>query len=251
MLFLLEEVELKPTEMAIYNYINANLDKVIYMRIRELVDATYVSTTTILRFCKKFGCQGYADFKSQLYHYAKSIKENNTLIQSLDQTIFTEFLQRTTQPDFQRKLGQAIDFILQSELLFFVGIGTSGIMATYGANLFSSLYKFSLAVTDPQNSPVYYVSEQFDEHICLIVFSVSGQNEDVVDYINRFRLHHIKVISMTNSANSTIARISDLNIPYYINVETYQETNITSQLPVVYLLEYLAREVYYQKHKDM
>ena len=35
MLFLLEEVELKPTEMAIYNYINANLDKVIYMRIRE------------------------------------------------------------------------------------------------------------------------------------------------------------------------------------------------------------------------
>ena len=56
---------------------------------------------------------------------------------------------------------------------------------------------------------------------------------------------------MTNSANSTIARISDLNIPYYINVETYQETNITSQLPVVYLLEYLAREVYYQKHKDM
>lgn len=124
-------------------------------------------------------------------------------------------------------------------------------MATYGANLFSSLYKFSLAVTDPQNSPVYYVSEQFDEHICLIVFSVSGQNEDVVDYINRFRLHHIKVISMTNSANSTIARISDLNIPYYINVETYQETNITSQLPVVYLLEYLAREVYYQKHKDM
>ena len=76
-------------------------------------------------------------------------------------------------------------------------------------------------------------------------------DEDVVDYINRFRLHHIKVISMTNSANSTIARISDLNIPYYINVETYQETNITSQLPVVYLLEYLAREVYYQKHKDM
>ena len=53
MLFLLEEVELKPTEMAIYNYINANLDKVIYMRIRELADATYVSTTTITLDCRK------------------------------------------------------------------------------------------------------------------------------------------------------------------------------------------------------
>ena len=105
MLFLLEEVELKPTEMAIYNYINANLDKVIYMRIRELADATYVSTTTILRFCKKFGCQGYADFKSQLYHYAKSIKENNTLIQSLDQTIFTEFLRNQI---FKENLGKLL-----------------------------------------------------------------------------------------------------------------------------------------------
>ena len=90
MLFLLEEVELKPTEMAIYNYINANLDKVIYMRIRELADATYVSTTTILRFCKKFGCQGYADFKSQLYHYAKIIPSFNLLTKQSSQNFYKE-----------------------------------------------------------------------------------------------------------------------------------------------------------------
>lgn len=68
------------------------------------------------------------------------------------------------------------------------------------------------------------------------------------DYINRFRVIPIKIISITNSANSQIAKSSDLNIPYYINTEMYQDTNITSQIPVVYILERLSREVYYQKH---
>lgn len=40
-------------EMSLFNYIMQNMDKVTYMRIRELADATHVSTTTVLRFCKK------------------------------------------------------------------------------------------------------------------------------------------------------------------------------------------------------
>ena len=55
MLFLDEDIDLSPTEIGIYNYICANLDKVVYMRIRELANATFVSTSTILRFCQKFG----------------------------------------------------------------------------------------------------------------------------------------------------------------------------------------------------
>lgn len=31
------------------------------MRIRELADEAHVSTTTILRFCKKLKCEGYSD----------------------------------------------------------------------------------------------------------------------------------------------------------------------------------------------
>jgi DNA-binding MurR/RpiR family transcriptional regulator len=248
MLFLNDEVDLKPTEMEIYNYINANLDKVVYMRIRELADATFVSTTTILRFCKKFGCQGYSDFRVRLLDYRKSIRENNRLIQELDETVFIEYFKRTAYHDFKNLIQKATDIILESDLLFFVGTGTSGVMATYGSILFSSLFTFSLPVIDPQNSPVYYLPDQLDNHICLIVFSVTGHNAEVSDYINRFRVHPIKIISITNSANSQIAKSSDLNIPYYINTEMYQDTNITSQIPVVYILERLSREVYYQKH---
>lgn len=48
--------------MMVYNYVIKNRDKVMYMTIRELADAAGVSTTTILRFCRKLNCEGYLNF---------------------------------------------------------------------------------------------------------------------------------------------------------------------------------------------
>lgn len=248
MLFLNEDIKLNETEMNIYHYINAHLDKVIYMRIRELANATYVSTTTILRFCKKFGCEGYSDFKSELRHYEKSIKEDHTFIMPLDQSAFTDFFRRFRQSEYQRRIQQAVDMIAQCDLLFFIGNGTSGVMATYASILFSSFYTYSIAITDPVNSPVYYIPDELNGHICVVAFSVSGENIDVLAYINRIRLHQVDIISITNSEDSTISKLSDLNLPYYTNVEMYQDTNITSQIPVVYIIESLSRAVYNKKH---
>jgi DNA-binding MurR/RpiR family transcriptional regulator len=36
------------------------------MRIRELADETYVSTATILRFCRKVNYEGFSEFKVKL-----------------------------------------------------------------------------------------------------------------------------------------------------------------------------------------
>ncbi|KHF12487.1 RpiR family transcriptional regulator, partial [Vibrio parahaemolyticus] len=49
---------------------------------------------------------------------------------------------------------------------------------------------------------------------------------------------------------STIARLSDANIAYYINKEMYQEANITSQLPALYTIENIAREIRTQLDKE-
>ena len=53
-------------EMDVYNYIISNEEKVVYMKVRELAEEVHVSTTTILRFCKKVGCEGYSEFRLKL-----------------------------------------------------------------------------------------------------------------------------------------------------------------------------------------
>jgi len=54
---------LNELELSLYNYIMKNSEKVVYMRIRELAKEAHVSTTTILRFCKKLDCEGFTEFK--------------------------------------------------------------------------------------------------------------------------------------------------------------------------------------------
>jgi DNA-binding MurR/RpiR family transcriptional regulator len=49
-------------EMMVYHYVIKNRDKVMYMTIRELAEAAGVSTTTVLRFCRKLQCEGYLNF---------------------------------------------------------------------------------------------------------------------------------------------------------------------------------------------
>lgn len=60
--FLDKNLELNDTELDIYNYIVANLDKVVYMRIRDLATEAHVSTTTILRFAENLVVMVFRSF---------------------------------------------------------------------------------------------------------------------------------------------------------------------------------------------
>ena len=53
-MFDVEQVKaLNDLERMVYEYVVKDPEKVKYMRIRELADEVHVSTSTILRFCKK------------------------------------------------------------------------------------------------------------------------------------------------------------------------------------------------------
>lgn len=250
LLFLEKKVDLNPTEMNIYHYINANLNKVVYMRIKELADATHVSTATILRLCRKFGFQGFPEFKLNLQYYLDNSKNNQTSIQTYDESIYVDFLIKSTTHDFRSKILEASQILSNSEFLFFAGYGTSALMAEYTTKLFSTINSFSFAIKDPTNYPIYTFPDYLSEKLCLVVFSVSGENEEILELMSRFRVHEVKIISITNTSLSNIAILSDINIPYYINEEMYQDSNITSQLPVISIIEDLARETFKIKKQN-
>lgn len=65
-LFTIEKIQLlNELEMSVYHYVIQHQSAIPYMRIRELAAETHVSSTTILRFCKKLGCDGYAEWSSR------------------------------------------------------------------------------------------------------------------------------------------------------------------------------------------
>lgn len=239
-----EEIQtLNELEFLLYNYITKNKEKVIYMRIRDLADEVHVSTTTILRFCKKMNCNGFSEFKVKL---KMLMEEEEGKLLNDDKTVFLEFMNRVSNKDFEDAMKRASDAIYESNNLLIIGIGNSGALATFGARYFASLNKFSVYIDDP----FYPVSGDYLDNSVTIALSVSGETPTIINHVSRLKKKNSTIISITNSRSCTLAQMSDINIPYYVQYQTYKYFDITTQLPTLYIMETLAKRVFNMSQKN-
>lgn len=86
-------------ESALYRYIMENSEKVVYMRIRDLADAAHISTSSVLRFCRKVNCEGFSEFKVKLKMYLEaeqtpSLKSTQRFRMNLSNGHLKEILKR-------------------------------------------------------------------------------------------------------------------------------------------------------------
>jgi Transcriptional regulators len=225
------------TEVKIYKFIVDNGDKIPYMTIRELADKVHMSTSTILRFCNKMNYSGYNDFKMGLNHYLNQIQERPP---QNDLSELLHYFHRTNTNSFEQKIEQGIEFIRTAERVIFVGQGSSGTLARYGARYFSNLGKFSIGLEDPY----YPIIKDMLRNTVVIALSVTGETKEVVELLNRFKTNNCYILSITNQSNSTIAKMSDWNISYNMQmISVNGGYNATSQVPALFLIEALARRL--------
>lgn len=233
---------LNDLELILYRYVTKNAEKVIYMRIRELADEAHVSTTTILRFCKKFGCNGYSEFKVKLKIHLESSDQKRI---NNDQSVIIDFFKKLNTDELNEKIEAVCELICSSQNVLLIGSGTSGIMCKYAARFFSTMGKFATYIDDPY-FPANY--KTYEDSV-IIILSVSGETDGVINLINNFKKENCPIISITNSENCTISKISDLNISYYITQEKIGISDITTQVPVLYIIETIGRMLHSRINK--
>lgn len=224
-------------EMMVYNVVIKNRDKVMYMTIRELADAAGVSTTTVLRFCRKLECEGYSEFRVRFKLY---LAQSEPQPANFGASEIISFFKSVNNDEFDRLLDQATDIILASERIIFVGVGTSGSLAKYGARFFSNVGKFSNHVDDPY----FPVTNDMAKNALAIVLSVSGETEEILRFASQFNLHHCKVMSITSHEHSALAKLADFNLSWHIpQTRISGGYDLTTQIPVIYILETLGRKL--------
>jgi len=228
---------LNELELMVYNYIIKNTDKVMYMTIRELADVAGVSTTTILRFCKKMQCDGYSEFRIRFKLYLEH-EEKPPVTFGVSEII--NYFKSINNSEFDELLEQAAVEIAATTRVIFVGVGTSGALGKYSARFFSNIGKFSTYIDDPY----YPINSDMYQDAVAIILSVSGETEEIIRIASQFRLHKCKLISITNSESSTLARMADLNISYHMAPSLLEgQYNITTQIPVIYIIETLGKKL--------
>lgn len=224
-------------EMMVYNFVIKNRDKVMYMTIRELADAAGVSTTTVLRFCRKLNCEGYSEFRVRFKLY---LEQNEPQQANFGASELISFFRSVNNEEFDNLLDRAVDIILASERIIFVGAGTSGALAKYGARFFSNVGKFSNHIDDPY----FPVTNDMARNALAIVLSVSGETAEILRFASQFSLHHCKVLSVTSHDNSSLAKLADFNLSWHVpQTRIAGVYDITTQVPVIYILETLGRKM--------
>ncbi len=222
----------------VYNYILKNSEKIPYMTIREVAKEAHVSTTTITRFSRKVMCSGFSEFKVRF----KLEKEKKVSVKKrYDLSSITDFLERVNTETFQKQLDTIAGVIAGKRQIIFIGTGNSGIMAEYASRYFCNIGIFSTGI----NGPMFPINLEFPEESIIIVLSVEGETNLLIENSSILKESSSTLVSITNSRNSTLARISDYNISYYIQKERKEtdemKVDITSQIPAVYIVEALAR----------
>lgn len=244
MMFTNEEVrQFTETEHHLYRYIRDNRDKVMFMRVRELSEATHVSPASIVRFTRKVGCEGFSEFKVKLKQEAVK-KEKAQTIDTVE--VLEEFFERTMNRGYDEILDEAVDMINEADLVVFFGIGTSGILAEYGSRFFSNMKQRTFFIKDP----FYPNAGQQFKNAVMIILSVSGETDQVLEQAHNMLDYGSKIISITNTTHNTLAGLSDVNISYYVTQEMVDRTNITTQIPVLFILEEMAKKNYDREHND-
>lgn len=227
--------KLNALEMMVYHYVIKNKQHVMYMTIRELASAVHVSTTTVLRFCRKFNCAGYAEFRVRfkLYLEQQEIKPVN-----FGASEIVSFFKSTQNQEFEQLIEQAANIIVKAERVIFIGVGSSGALAKYGASFFSNFGKFSSYIDDPY----FPVSQDMTSEALVIVLSVSGETPDIIRLASQLSLKQCKIMSITSTESASLAKIADFNLSWHIPpMRLSDNKDITTQIPTLYIIETLGR----------
>lgn len=231
---------LNDLELSVYNYIIQNSHEVLKMTIKDLANNAHVSTTTVLRFCKKMKCDGYSEFKVKFKLYLDDQKDID-IEDDLDEII--DSLKKYKEVEFQKSIENIVNIIENSNGTLWVGLGTSGVLCRYGARYLSGTGKFSLAIDDPY----FQIEGNIFEKCTVIALSVSGEIDQTIRIVNTLKSLNCKVISITNKTNCTLAKISDYNISYYVPYLKHNMNDMTTQMPVMYIIESIGKRLFKRK----
>lgn len=235
---------LNELEMAVYKYIVQHFEEIDQLTIRELSAACHVSTSTILRCITKLGYRGYSELKYAICQKKEQDARAFDLFYDATIQVIT-FLKKVNNEDYRKFIQPAVELILSARHVAFSGIGTSGILGTYGSRYFANLGINAYSIVDP----FLPVPSRGMENTLAIILSVSGETIQMIKQTEDFKRYGAKVLSITNDEKSTIAQMADYNISYYMPVVSggkEVDLNLTTQVPVITLIELLAHQVYKQ-----
>lgn len=207
----------------IADYFIENFDRIPFLNLKELSEATQSSVASIVRFSQRIGFTGYSDIRDEI---GASLQN-----QLINKEIFTLFdkkeLKKDTLSDVaeldiknindtvinmdRASFRKAIDLIRKADRVYTAGLGISFLLA--------EILAYQLTQTGIDSEPLRHTWLSFPEHAwymkkndLLIAFSFPPYSRETILTVKQAHQRGIKVISVTNKDSAPVAHHSNVSL---------------------------------------
>ncbi|HZG71406.1 MAG TPA: MurR/RpiR family transcriptional regulator [Chondromyces sp.] len=204
------------------------------LSIRKAADDLFVSTTSIIRVCKKLGFSGYSEFNYNLGLKVKRMLDTDAeLVADIHQPLayttseFIKNFQATFDAIDEKSMEEFLKEIEQHKMIYFYGAGFSTLFSNYLAKKLE-LFGYYVSNTSTSDSRAIFFNNIQKYHL-LIIFSRSGETNKVIEKVQIAKEKGLKTILFTGNNKSTTAKMADIVFTVLDpTIESQQEFQVTS-----------------------
>ena len=213
-------------EKKIADYIVNNTQKVIDMTISELAESAGASDATVTRFCKKCHMKGFHHLKITLARELVESKKDDVKISG-----------DVSESNIKESLSEILNLIRNARNVQFAAVGNTIPVALDGC------YKFNQIGIPSVTNPIWETQIAYTFNLSkgdvVIIISNSGSSKRLIDVIEAAKAKEAYIVSITNSNNSPIAKISDYHIKTATREKLFLEEYYFSRISAMTVIEIL------------
>lgn len=201
----------------IWQYLKKNRADCVGKSINALAEQCCVSRTTILRFAKKLGFDGYSELKVTLRQEAEGRGER---LSNITQVVglYNDVIHRIHKRDC-RDVFKLID---QARNLYVYSSGMAqSTVAREITRIFMNVEKLFFEIKGKAETS--HVLETISSRDVVFMISYSGESEETVGFARSLKIRNVPIVSITTLHENELAKLSDIN--FYISSLTLEKGN--------------------------
>ncbi len=198
-----------------------NLSKIPDININDLAALCYTSTATISRFCKKFKCGSFVEFKEEIKHFLRISKDgirlsisdkerinnNPDVLKDKVYDLVINNLSLNRQDFDMKKVDQLCDAIHSHKRVYFMGLTYTKIVASDIQMKFLSQGKFIYSYSDKGEQERQI--DELNEDSLVIILSVSGRLLVMQQIFEKIKKKKAKMMIITLSKDQSLEDRTD------------------------------------------
>jgi DNA-binding MurR/RpiR family transcriptional regulator len=206
---------LSVTEKRIADFVLNSPEKIMYNSVTQVAEELQVAQSTVTRFTKTIGLQGFQELKIRLAQAtersqpAPDTPEDDSLPMKMAQTAASSLLDVASYID-RDALKNTIDALAAARRIMIYGLGESGPMAQLLKIKLSGLGLMADAHSDIHMQSIS--AAHLDERDVAVAISQQGSTKDVVAALRAARSTGAKTICITGQSKSPITEVSDIRL---------------------------------------